>query len=158
MGERRATFREQRRFAALEGTLESAGTLLFQPGRLLKVTTWPQPERLEVSGDRLVLTTGNEPPHVIDMASAPGMRVLIDAIRGPLLGDAAALRRAFVPTVAGTWAAWTLDLVPRDPAAAKILRAVRLEGHDGEPDRLTLSQANGDTQVMSIVPADVGRG
>ena len=148
--ERRAEFREQRRFGAIDGVLESSGHLVFRRGHLEKVTTWPQPERLEVDGDRLVLTQGNDPPRVIDMASVPELRVLIDAIRGPLLGDAAALRAAFTATTAGTMAGWTLDLVPRDPAAAKLLRSVRLEGHDDRPTRLSLTQANGDEQTMTM--------
>lgn len=157
--ERRAAFREQRRFAAIEGTLESSGTLVFRPGRLEKLTTWPQQERLEVEGDRLVLTTGNDPPRVIDMASVPEMRVLIDAIRGPLLGDAPALRRAFTATVSGTMANWTLDLTPRDPQATRFLRSVRLQGQQDQPTILSLTQQNGDQQTMQILsPSAIGKG
>lgn len=150
--ERRATFTEQRRFAALDGTLDSSGRLLWRKGYLEKRTDWPQPERLEVDGDRVVVTAANDPPQVIDMNRAPQLRVLIDAIRGPLQGDAPALRRAFTPTAAGTLSAWTLDLAPRDPAAARFLRHVRLHGHDDQVDRLTITQANGDEQVMTITP------
>ena len=148
--ERRTAFREQRRFAAIDGVLESSGQLVFRRGHLEKTTTWPQAERLEVDGDRLVLTQGNDAPRVIDMASVPELRVLIDAIRGPLSGDAAALRAAFTATTSGSMAGWTLDLVPRDPAAARLLRRVRLEGHEDQPSRLSLVQANGDEQVMTI--------
>ena len=150
--QRRASFREQRHFAALEGTLESTGHLEYRRDHLAKITDWPQPERLEVDGDRLVLTEGNQPPRVVDMAQAPELRVLVDAIRGPLLGDAAALARAFDATTAGTLAAWTLDLVPRDRAAARFLRRVRMEGHADSVDRLTITQTNGDDQVMTITP------
>ena len=150
--ERRASFREQRRFAALDTPLDSAGTLSYRKGYLEKDTTWPQPERLVVQGDRLILTSGNEPPRVIDMAMVPELRTLVDAIRGPLLGDAAALRQAFHATTGGTMAAWTLDLTPRSPAAAKFLRGVRLQGHEDQVDRLAITQANGDEQVMTITP------
>ena len=148
--ERRAAFTEQRRFAVLDTVLESRGQLAWRRGHLEKRTEWPQPERLEVDGDRVAITAGNEPPRVIDMAMAPELRTLIDAIRGPLQGDAPALRRAFTATAQGTGAAWTLDLVPRDPAAARFLRGVRLQGHDDQVDRLTVTQANGDEQAMTI--------
>lgn len=149
---RRAVFRERRRFGALDTVLESTGHLVFRPGYLEKATDWPQPERLQVEGDRVVLTAGNDPPRVIELGMAPELRVLIDAIRGPLSGDAAAVRRAFDASASGTDGGWTLDLVPRDPAAGKFLRGVRLQGHGDQVDRLAVTQANGDEQVMVITP------
>lgn len=147
--ERRADFIETRHFAALETPLESRGTLLYRHGYVEKVTTWPILERLEMDGDRLIITAGNDPPRVISAGMAPEIATLIDAVRGPLVGDAAALRRAFTPTVSGIMAHWTLDLVPHDP---KLLRDVRLTGHEDQVDRLSITQANGDDQVMAITP------
>lgn len=144
--ERRATFRETRRFAALEGTLESSGHLVYRRGYLEKVTDWPQPERLQLEGDRVVLTAGSEAPRVIELGMAPGLRVLLDGIRGPLMGDVAALRRAFRAAVSGEMAGWTLELTPLQ--AGTPLRSVRLEGQGSEVRRITLTQANGDEQVM----------
>ena len=143
MPERRASFIEERRFRALDQALESRGTLSLRRGRLEKVTDWPQPERLEVEGDRVVMTLGNEPPRVIELGMAPELRVLIDAIRGPLLGDAAALRRAFDARVSGTEAGWTLTLVPREASASRLMRDAVLSGHGDQVDRLVVTQANG---------------
>lgn len=147
--ERRAGFTERRRFAALDTILESRGTLALRGTRLEKITDWPQPERLEIDGDRIVITAANEPPRVLDIGMAPELRLLVDAIRGPLTGDAAALRRAFIASVTGTIESWTLDLAPRDP---RHLRAVRLLGHGDQPETLIVTQANGDEQTMTISP------
>lgn len=149
-GERRATFREVRRFAALEGDLVSTGHLVVRPGYLEKATDWPERERLQVEGDRVVLTTGNEVPRVIELGRVPELRVLIDAIRGPLTGDAAAVGRAFTATVTGDMGGWTLELLPRE--GAKLLRSVRLEGRGGVATRLALVQGNGDSETMEITP------
>lgn len=149
---RRATFREHRRFAALDTVLDSTGHLVFRPGYLEKATDWPQPERLQVEGDRVTITAGNDAPRVVELGMAPELRVLIDAIRGPLSGDTAAVRRAFTASVSGTEGEWIVDLVPRDAAAARFLRGVRLEGHADQVDRLAVTQANGDEQVMAITP------
>ncbi len=150
--ERHDSFKEERRFAALDAPLLSAGALSYAKGRLEKLTTWPQQERLEIDGDRIVLTQANDAPRVIELGRAPELRVLIDALRGPLAGDAPALQRAFTVTIAGSMSAWTLDLVPRDPAAARLLRSVRLQGRDDRIDEIATTQANGDTQVMAITP------
>lgn len=149
--ERRAAFREQRRFAALTSTLESRGRLLYRrPDYLEKITDWPTPERMVIDGARLVITAGNDPPQVVDLASQPELRTLTDAMRAPLAGDLAALRRTFTLAPAGTVADWTLALTPRDPSAAKLLRTIHLAGHDADITDITLVQANGDEQWMRI--------
>ncbi len=170
MPERRATFREVRRFAALSTPLESTGRLLYrrprrleggrlESGRLEKLTDWPERESLVVEGDRLVLM-GADAPRVVDLAGQPELRSLVDAIRGPLAGDLVALRRAFAVTAAGTAAAWSLALVPRDPRAARLLRSVQVDGAGDEVTAIRLVQANGDEQTMRITssPSPSGRG
>jgi hypothetical protein len=151
---RRAQFRETRRFAALDGALESRGWLSFtrgvSGGRLEKMTEWPEPERLEVDGARIVITAGNEPPRVIDTGMAPPLGVLIDAIRAPLSGDVAALRRGFEVALSGTMQQWHMELVPR---VAGVLRVVRLDGSGDVVSRIDVVQQNGDEQMMAITPA-----
>ena len=149
--ERRATFRETRRFAALAQPLESTGRLAYRrPGYLEKITSFPDPESLVLDGDRLVLTGAQDPPRVVDLQSQPELRTLVDAIRGPMAGDIAALRRAFTVRFEGTEAAWTLDMQPLDPRAARLLRRVTVGGAGAEVRSVLLVQANGDEQHMTI--------
>lgn len=150
---RRAAFTETRRFAALDRPLESTGRLVYRrPSYIEKATDWPERESLVVDGNRLVLTTGQEPPRVVDLGSQPELRVLVDAIRGPLSGDLAALQRAFTVRLDGTMAAWELDLQPLDPRAARLLRRVTVGGA-GADVRTVVLQANGDEQRMTITDA-----
>ena len=153
VAERRATFHEEKRFAALTEPLESTGHLLYRrPDHLEKITDAPQAERLVVDGDRLSLTVGDGPTRVTDLAAQPELRALVEAMRGPLAGDTAALERAFKVAVRGTKAAWRLDLTPIDPSAAKLLTEVRISGHGSNMQEVLLVQANGDTQYMAIQP------
>lgn len=153
--ERRATFREQRRFAALTETLQSSGRLLYRrPDYLEKMTEWPTLERMVIDGTRLVITPpGNDPPQVVDLASQPELRTMMEGIRGPLAGDLDALQRSFQVQAGGSLEDWTLELTPRDPMAAKLLRAVRLAGSDSWIRDIRLVQANGDDEWMRIEPA-----
>lgn len=152
--QRRATFQEQRRFAALSEPLLSRGHLLYRrPAFLEKVTDWPQPERLVVDGPWLTLTQSNDPPRVIDLRSQPELRAMIDGLRGALAGDLAGLQERFRIDAAGSLAAWTLDLAPRDDRAARFLRSLRLTGRDDAITELRLVQANGDEQWMQIGPS-----
>jgi hypothetical protein len=152
--ERRATFHEEKRFAALAVPLESTGHLLYRrPGYLAKVTDAPQKESLVVDGDLVSLTEANGQTHVIDLSAQPALRALVEAIRGPLAGDVTALTRAFKVAISGTRAAWQLDLTPADPRAAQLVATVHIIGSGAEMRDLKLTQANGDTQDMSIDPA-----
>ena len=151
--ERRAAFQEEKQLAALTEPLRSSGRMLYRrPGHLEKVTDWPQAERLVVDDGRLILTAGNEPPRVVDLAGQPELRAMVDAMRGPLAGDLAALERAFAVRVGGTREDWRLELTPTDPRAKRVLRQVEVTGHGPDPTGIHVVQANGDEQRMLIVP------
>jgi hypothetical protein len=151
--ERRAHFEEEKRLAVLDQPLRSTGRLLYRrPDHLEKITVSPEPESLVVDGDRLVLTRGQEPPRVVDLAAQPGLRALVDAVRGPLAGNLAALRRSFAVTASGTPSAWHLVLLPTDPAAARMLARVEVDGTGDTPREVDIRQANGDEDRMLIEP------
>jgi hypothetical protein len=152
--ERRATFIEEKRFAALDSPLQSSGHLLYRrPGHLEKITDAPQAERMVVDGARVSLTVANGQRHDIDLGARPELRALVDALRGPLAGDVAVLERAFKVSVGGTRGAWRIDLSPTDPLVAGLLREVRISGIGTDMREVLLIQANGDTAYMSIEPA-----
>lgn len=152
--ERRAAFREERRFATLSEPLMSRGHLLYRrPGYLEKVTDWPQPERLVVDGRWLSLMEGNDPPRVVDLRAQPELRSMIDGLLGPLSGDLAGLQARFSIEAAGELAAWTLALAPREERARQFLRSLRLAGREDAITDVRLVQANGDEQWMQISTA-----
>lgn len=151
--ERRAAFREERRMAALTEPLVSSGRLTYRrPSYLEKDTTWPQPERLVIDGNRVVITAGNDPPRVVDLGSQPELRGLVDALRGPIGGDLPVLQRGFRLSLEGSDAAWRLELTPTDPRAARVLRVVRIQGAGADPREITVTEANGDEQRLLIEP------
>jgi hypothetical protein len=152
--ERRAAFTEEKRFAALDSPLRSSGHLLYRrPGHLEKITEAPQAERMVVDGDRVSLKVGDGEQHVADLGARPELRALVDAVRGPLAGDATTLERAFKVSVAGTRGAWRIDLSPIDPRVIGMLKEVRVSGTGSDMREVLLIQANGDTAYMSIEPA-----
>ena len=151
--ERRARFQEQRRFAALSEPLVSRGHLFYRrPDYLEKITDWPEPERLVVDGPYLSITGSTDAPRVVDLRGQPELGAMIDGLRGPLAGDLAGLQERFRLAGAGSLAAWTLDLVPRDERAARLLRSLHLAGREDAITEIRLVQANGDEQSMQIGP------
>ena len=153
VNERRATFRETRRFAALTDTLISQGHLFYRrPDYLEKVTDWPQPERLVVDGSRLVLTEANDPPRVVDLGGQPELRAMVEGMRGPLAGDLGALQRLFRIDTAGDLTSWGLTMTPQDARSAKLVRVVQVAGQGDAIREVRVIQANGDEQLMQIGP------
>ena len=151
--ERRARFEEEKHLAALSEPLRTTGRLLYRrPDRLERITDGPDPESVVVDGDRLVLTTGQEPPRVIDLTAQPELRALVDAVRGPLSGDLGALRRSFAVTASGTMADWRLLLRPTDPGAARLVAHVEVTGVGDAPREVIVQQADGDDDHLLIEP------
>jgi outer membrane lipoprotein-sorting protein len=149
--ELRATFHEEKRLAALDRPLESEGRLLYlRPGHLEKITTAPRPERLVVDGETLTVSLGDEPPQVVSLEERPDLQALVDAVRGPLSGNLAILRRHYGVRAEGRREAWRLTLQPTDPNVLRLLQSVTIEGAETAIRSIHILQANGDEQRMTI--------
>ena len=151
--ERRASFVEQKDFAALTTPLRSEGSLEYRkPDHLEKLTTQPQYERLVVDGGRLIIDNGTDAPRVVELAGQPEIRTLVDTIRAALSGDLALLRQSYDVSGAGTPADWQMVLHPRDPAVARLVKEVRLAG-GGDLRSIETVAPNGDTDTLTITPS-----
>lgn len=152
--ESRASFTEEKHIAALKQPVESHGLLFYRrPSHLEKITNAPIQESLMVDGDQLSILTDDRQPVLIDLASQPLVRALVDAVRGTLAGDLAALRRSYDVTMAGPIWGWTLTLVPREQALADLVRRINVEGVGTDLHTVRIEQANGDSSLMTISPA-----
>jgi hypothetical protein len=152
--ESRANFEEVKVLAMLTRPLRATGRLYYRrPTHLEKVTLEPQAESLVVDGDRLTLTEANDAPRVIDLGSEPAIRALVDAIRGTLSGDLAALRRSYSVAMEGGVSNWRLTLVPTDAGVARLVAHTTLEGAGPGLRLVQTAQANGDEIRMTISPA-----
>jgi hypothetical protein len=152
--ESHASFTEQKTLAMLTRPLNATGRLSYRrPGHLEKITLEPQAENLVVDGNRLTLTEQDAAPRVIDLDGEPAIRALVDAIRGTLSGDLAALRRSYTVTMDGSVSNWRLTLVPTDPRVAQLIVRTTIEGAGTALHLVHTTQANGDEMRMTISPA-----
>lgn len=156
--ESRAAFAEEKALAALTTPLVSRGTLLYAaPSRLEKRTETPFQERVAVDGDRLTYERPAEGVRrALDLDAAPELRGLVEAVRGTLAGDLAALRRHYSVGYEGTQDAWRLTLVPVDPRVRELLKVVRVDGAGADLRRVETVEADGDVSTMTIEPARPG--
>jgi hypothetical protein len=153
-GPAQASFEEQRFVKGLDQPLVSTGTLAYEPpDRFTRRTLSPRAETMVVAGDRLVLSREGR-TRTLALDAAPEAVMAVEALRGTLKGDAAALQRVFRVSLSGDASRWTLDLLPVDAQSAGNLAEVRIGGQrDGLREVRTL-YADGSRTVLSIVPMD----
>jgi outer membrane lipoprotein-sorting protein len=145
-----ARFHEVRHLAALTAPIERSGTLAYRrPDHLEMNVETPAPERLVIDRGRLTITTAKgERTLVLD--SEPALLAWTESLRATLAGDAAALSRHFDVHLSGTAAAWTLVLVPLEPALASQIAAIDIAGEGASVRRVSVRERGGDDSVMDI--------
>lgn len=151
VAESRSTFTEVKTIAVLTVPLRASGVLYYRrPDYFEKTTTQPQLERLVVDGDRLTMSTGDEPARVVDLDSQPMIRGLVDAIRGTLAGELAVLQRVYRVEMEGDLTGWRLALTPTDSAVGRAVSRIVIEGRQDSLQFIHTIQANGDESRMTI--------
>jgi hypothetical protein len=144
---------EQQFLKVLRHPLESRGELRYDaPDRLEKQTIEPRAETLLAAGNVLTLQRGSH-SHVLALTDYPQIAPLILGIRATLAGDRATLARLFRIEFDGSFAHWTLELVPLDAATLKSVAHIRIEGDGDELSRVEIGQTNGDRSLMTLRPA-----
>jgi outer membrane lipoprotein-sorting protein len=149
--ESNASFAEVKTLAMLTRPLRASGRLAYRrPAHLEKITLEPQAESLVVDGDKLTFTEGGNASRTIDLNGEPVIHALVDAVRGTLSGDLAALRRSYAVTMTGTVANWHLTLTPSDASVARLVVRTIIDGNGTALRLVHTTQANGDEMLMTI--------
>jgi hypothetical protein len=144
------SFTEVQHLAVLDRPLESSGELLYEaPDRLEKRILKPRPETLVLSHGVLSATRGHR-TRTLELAAWPQFAPLIECLRATLAGDRAALERSFSVQLEGDAAHWTLRLAPRDPEAARTVRAVLITGAGADLGSVEILEADGDRSLLTI--------
>jgi hypothetical protein len=147
-----ASFVERHFIALLKRPVESSGELFYQaPDTLEKRTLKPHPESLKLKGEVLTVQRGHS-THVLDLTAYPEIVPFTTSIRATLAGDLASLERVFRVKFTGTAASWSLDLVPADPAVAKTVAEVRIDGVRDVLTQVEIRNSDGDRSVMTLTP------
>lgn len=153
-----ARFTERRTVAMLERPLESTGRLWFEaPDTFVRETLKPRAERFAVIGNTVTLSQGGR-SRTLALDSMPEAGIVIEAIRGTLTGNRAALERHFETHVSGRAEHWTLELLPLDARLRAQVASVRVSGEHAQVRELRVALADGDHSVMTIEPIGAGAG
>jgi hypothetical protein len=146
------SFVEEHFLRVLDRPVESSGELLYDaPDRLEKRTLKPKPETVVLEHGVITAHRGRH-TYVLNLSDYPQIVPLIDSIRATLAGDRASLERVFTVTLDGPLEHWTLLLLPSDPAVAKTVKQIRIEGARDAINSVEIQQADGDRSLLTIGP------
>ena len=144
------SFTENHFLAVLDQPVESSGELFYDaPDRLEKRTLKPKPETVVLQNGVITAQRGRH-TYTLNLSDYPQIVPLIDSIRATLAGDRAALERLFKVTFDGSLDQWTLALAPSDPAVARSVGAIRIEGARDAIHTVEIQQADGDRSLLTI--------
>lgn len=148
----RVRFTETRHLAMLDAPLVATGELVYvPPARLERHTETPVRETMVLDGDTVNLSREGR-THSLKLRDYPEAAALIESIRATLAGDRKALERTYALGLSGNPGQWALDLLPSDPAVAKVVLRIRVTGSRGLVRGVEIQQADGDRSVMRIEP------
>ena len=144
------SFSEKHFLAVLDRPVESSGELFYDaPDRLEKRTLKPKPETVVLLNGVITAQRGRH-TYTLNLGDYPQIVPLIDSIRATLAGDRATLERLFKVTFDGSLDQWTLTLTPSDPAVAKSVRQIRIEGARDAMHTVEIRQADGDRSLLTV--------
>ncbi|MFZ3084859.1 LolA-related protein [Rhodoferax ferrireducens] len=145
-----ASFVEKKTIAILDRPVESSGQLFYTaPDHLEKRTLKPKPESMVIDGGDLLIERGRQ-KHRLQLQAYPELAAFIDSIRGTLAGDRQALERNYQLSLEGTAERWTLQLLPRDDKMLAVVQRIRITGARDLVRSIDITQADGDSSLMSI--------
>ncbi len=148
----RVAFSEVHELAMLKQPVKSSGELVYvAPDRLEKHTLEPKPETLVLDHGVLSAQRGRH-SYTVPLSDAPQVVPFVESVRATLAGDTAALERYFTVGFEGDLGHWRLSLLPRDPAIAKAVKAIHMEGERDAIRTVEIRESDGDRSLLTIGP------
>jgi hypothetical protein len=143
-----ARYREEKRIALLKRPLLSEGTIHFAaPDLLARHVERPEPVTLLLAGETLRVADASGTRR-IDLQASPVVRHFVLTFVHVLGGDRAALERLYELRFALADGGWRLELTPRQPDLAKLIRGATLLGKSAVIEQMSLHEQSGDTTLL----------
>jgi outer membrane lipoprotein-sorting protein len=150
-----ARYHEEKRIALLKRPLLSEGTIHFAaPDQLVRHVERPEPATLLLAGDTLRVADASGTRR-IDLQASPVVRHFVLTFVHVLRGDRAALERLYELRFARADGGWRLELIPRQPDLAKLIRSATLLGKSAVIEQMSLDEQSGDTTLLRFSDVNV---
>lgn len=146
----RGEFEQSKQVAGFKKALLSKGDFLVARDRgVIWRTREPFASVLKLTPNEIVATQGGEIAFRLSANTEPSVRVINGLMFSMINGDIAALAEQFKIAGSAEAKSWSLTLVPKQAAFAKILTRIELSG-DVYVRRIAMDEANGDRTVIQF--------
>lgn len=151
-------FEQSKQLVGLKKPVTSNGRFCVIAGKgVLWRSLQPFPNTVKVTRDEIVQMRGERVTQRLDARREPALRMINDLLFALFAGDLAQLDKLFIIEGDARDGHWTAALKPREPALAKAVGAIALEG-GAYVKNLTISEANGDITKLSFAAIQTGEG
>ena len=118
-------------------------------------TLWPFPNAVRLTRDEIVQLQGNRVAMRLDAQHEPAVRIFNSVLFALLAGDLSQIGNLFEVDGAIHEKSWRVTLKARDPALARVISTVALEGGE-HVKSITLSESSGDRTRIVFSRIQVG--
>jgi len=141
-----ADFAEEKTLNILTHPIASTGTLLFSPkSGVYRVTLTPIHQELLITRSQFIQKDAQGNVQRMSVQRQPVAQAFVDVFLSFFAGDKQAWERTFEAFFSGSLERWRIVFLPRhNSPAAKAIRKIVFEGHDGIVDEISLIESNGD--------------
>lgn len=151
-------FEEVRESRWLEQPQISRGTMILDSGRIEKRVIVPRAATWRILEDRVVwIGVEGAKSRELLFSAAPALGVLAGALRRVVAGELTALESDFQIDLSGDERRWTMRLRPRDPAVARVLESIDLQGAESRLLTIVVLERPGDRTVTRLLHAGPNR-
>lgn len=149
-------FEQTKQLTGLKKALVSSGRFcaVAEKGVLWR-TLKPFPSTLRLTRDEIVNLQGERVAMRLEATKEPAVRLINTVLFSLLAGDLAALDRLFDVDGSATAATWQVALKARQPALAKAIGSIALEG-GSHVRHITISEAGGDSTSIIFSAIQTG--
>ena len=134
-----------RRPLLLRGELHYGGS-----NQLGKRIDTPYRESTTIAGGEVTVQREGKPTRNFSLERAPELQALLASFSALLGGDASALNQYYAIALQRAGVDWRLTLTPRNPALAKQLLEMIVDGRDADTRCFSLHEGDGDASVMLL--------
>lgn len=152
-----ARFEEEKTLALLVAPLRSSGRLYFAPpSMLLRRVEKPRASEILVTSEHVRISDDTN-EQVIDLASRPEARPLVESMLWLFSGDQAAIERSYQVDYQVLDQGWALRMLPKHAPLDRLITELRIRGVGRRVVSVELLEATGDRTLTRILDANPAR-
>ena len=121
-----------------------------EDGTLVRAVSAPFQERTEIQGETVSVLRAGKSPRRFSLKRAPELRSMLGGFAAVLGGGRGTLDKDFNLSVSGETQQWQLELTPKSAQVGKYVHDITIQGAQGEPRCIVVTQPDNEASVMLV--------